>query len=121
MDGSVAALLKSVPLFSALSDASRQALALRCRKRRFSSNASLFHEGDSGHSLYLILSGSVNIQTTSPTGETVYLAQRGPGEPVGEMALIDGKPRMADAVTTAPTEMLMLDREDFIQCITESP
>ena len=121
MEGSTATLLKHVPLFSALDDASLQTLAQRCRKRRFAAHASLFHEGDAGHTLYLIISGRVDIQTTTASGETVHLAERGPGEPVGEMALIDGKPRMADAVTGTITDLLMLDRDDFIKCIEISP
>lgn len=121
MDQSTAALLRNVPLFSGLNDASIQALSLHCRRRKFSGSAALFHEGDSGHTLYIIASGRINIQTSSTTGEIVHLAQRGPGETVGEMALIDGKPRMADAVTAEPSEILMLDREEFIRCVAESP
>src|SRR5207248_850152 len=45
----------------------------------------------------------------------------GPGEVVGELSLIDGKPRMADVVTDEPTELLVLDRADFVRCIEESP
>jgi CRP-like cAMP-binding protein len=51
----------------------------------------------------------------------VHLASRGPGEAFGELAIIDGKPRMADAVTAVPTELLMLDRDAFVQCIQTSP
>src|SRR5262245_42248277 len=99
MDVSNVKLLQQVPLFGGLDSESLEKLAQRSRRRRFQAHQTLFHEGDPGYTLYVIISGRVNIQTLTSSGETVYLAQRGPGESVGEMAVIDGQPRMADAVT----------------------
>lgn len=121
MDTSTITLLKNLPLFASLDNAALSTLALRCRRRAFPANEALFHEGDPGYTLYVIVTGCLNIQRNTATGTTVHLAQRGPGEPFGEMALIDGKPRMADAVTAAPTELLILDREAFVQCVEQSP
>jgi len=121
MDAPNVVLLRKIPLFAGLDAESLQALAGRCRRRHFRDNEALFHEGDAGHTLYLIIAGRVNIQTVLPSGEVVHLAQRGPGEHFGELSLIDGKPRMADAVTAEPSDLLMLDRESFIRCVEESP
>jgi len=81
----------------------------------------LFHEGDPGETLYVIVSGQVNIQRVTAAGEILHLARRGRLDAFGELALIDGKPRMADAVTAAPCELLMLDRRSFLACVERSP
>jgi CRP-like cAMP-binding protein len=122
MDLSTTALLKDLPLFAGLDPDSISDLAARCRRRTFRAGEALFHEGDPGFTLYVVISGAVNIQRDiESTGATVHLATRGPGEPFGEMALIDGKPRMADAVTAVPTEVLMLDRDAFVAAVEKSP
>jgi CRP-like cAMP-binding protein len=113
--------LRRVSLFADLDEPQLEELALHSRRRRFGANEALFHLGDPGHTLYVILSGCVRIQSITPSGETIHLALRGPGEHVGELALIDGKPRMADAVTTEPSDLLMLDRNGFVSAIEASP
>src|SRR5947209_5620379 len=121
METSDLELLRQTPLFAGLEEGALGALAGRCRHRRFRASESLFHEGDPGQSLYVIISGRLRVETTGPGDQTIHLARRGPGEVVGELSLIDGKPRMADVVTDEPTELLMLDRADFVRCIEESP
>ncbi len=121
MDSSSVDALRQVPIFSDLDDDSLKTLARRSRRRKFRAKAALFHEGDPGHTLYVIVSGRVKIQTNTVSGEIVHLANRGPGEQFGELSLIDGKPRMADAVTSEKSDLLMLDRSDFFRCVGESP
>jgi CRP/FNR family transcriptional regulator, cyclic AMP receptor protein len=121
MDGSTAALLKQVRIFEALDEHALSALSARTRRRRFAAGHTLFHEGDPGQTLYVIVSGRVHIQRATSTGEILHLAYRGPGEPFGELALIDGKPRMADAITAEPSDVLVLDRAEFIRCVEEMP
>ena len=77
-------------------------------------------EGDPGYSLYLIVSGRVRVQRESITGVMLHIADLGHGEQVGEMALIDGEARSADVVTIAPTEVVIVDRADFLQCMERS-
>jgi CRP/FNR family transcriptional regulator, cyclic AMP receptor protein len=119
--GSNVALLRQVPLFAELDEASLEILATHSRRRRFGANETLFHEGDPGYTLYVVISGRVRIQQVTPSGELVHIASRGRGETVGEMALIDGKARMADAATAEPTDLLILDRSDFVRCLEKSP
>jgi CRP/FNR family cyclic AMP-dependent transcriptional regulator len=114
-------LLRRVPLFEGLEEESIRALAEHSRRRKFRGGEALFHEGDPGQTLYLIAGGHVNIQTSASDGQTVHVAYRGPGEHFGEMALIDGKPRMADAVTAESCDLIMLDRIEFIACLERSP
>jgi CRP-like cAMP-binding protein len=114
-------MLRQVPLFRSLDEGSLGSLALHSRRRRFHRGETLFHAGDPGYTLYIIAGGRVDIQTTMPDGQTVHLARRVQGDYFGEMALIDGKPRMADAITAEPCDLIMLDRASFVQCIEESP
>ena len=114
-------LLARVPLLADLDPVALKALAQVCRRRRFRAGDALFHQGDPGLTLYLIIEGRVRIERVTPSGKTIVLAHRGPGEHVGEMALLDGEPRSADAVTVEPCDVLMLDREAFMEHIARSP
>src|SRR5947207_15257253 len=99
MQTSHVALLRQVPLFAGLDDESLEMLSLRCRRRSFGPREALFRKGDAGQTLYVIVSGRVRIETLTPSGQVVQIAERVSGEAFGELALFDGKPRMADAVT----------------------
>lgn len=114
-------LLAQVPLFAGLAPEQLTRLAEACRRRLVRADETLFFEGDPGHTLYLVVSGQIKIQRVTPSGKLVVLALRGPGEHVGEMALLDGEPRSADAVTVEPCELLMLDRDQFLRCMGEQP
>ncbi len=121
MRGDIVAHLRQVPYFLEFNEESLLTLARSCRLRHFKAKEALFHEGDPGQILYIVLSGRVNISKVAASGDTVYIAQRGPGEMIGEMALLDGKPRSADAVTDTACELLMLDRSEFLRCLERSP
>jgi CRP/FNR family cyclic AMP-dependent transcriptional regulator len=120
-DRETATLLRRAAIFAALDDELLRTLASRTRRRQYRRNASVFHEGDPGETLYVIVSGRVNIQTHAAGEQPVHLARRGPGEVFGELALIDGKPRMADAVAIESTDVLVLERSDFLRCVEASP
>jgi CRP/FNR family transcriptional regulator, cyclic AMP receptor protein len=114
-------LLRQVPLFTGLDEESLRLLSRRSRRRRFASGHTLFCQGDPGHTLYVVIAGRVNIERLTASGERLHITHRLAGEVFGEMAVIDGKPRMADAVTAGETELLMLDRDDFLSCLRQSP
>jgi CRP-like cAMP-binding protein len=117
----VTSRLAQVPIFAGLDDAHLQALAAACRRRSVRAEETLFYEGDPGHTLVLIVSGQVRIQRVTPSGKLVVLALRGPGDHVGEMALLDGEPRSADAVTAEPCELLILERAELMTCLLDRP
>lgn len=114
-------MLLQVPIFANLEAGLLEELSRSCRRRRFAAQEALFHQDDPGQTLYIIVRGRVKIQVTSASGETIHLAERGTGDHFGEMSLIDGKPRMADAITAEACELLMLDRDAFVRCIQKSP
>ncbi len=73
----------------------------------------LMTQGDIGHSLYYILSGEVVVFTTGKLGMTRELERVGPGEVVGELALISEAPRVANVKAVKPTEALILSKDAF--------
>lgn len=119
--GGVLELLRSVPLFAGLDAGALEPLAAACRRRRYRVRETLFHEGDPGHTLYIVLSGHVSIQRVNELGQIVPIATRGPGEWIGELSLLDGKPRSADVETVDACELLALDRDAFLGCMDRTP
>ena len=121
IEPNVTVLLKRVAIFSELEDNALRDLAQQCQRRQFKKNEAIFHQGDPGHTMYIVCAGRVNVQNDNGDGQTVFIARRGPGDYFGEMALIDGKPRMVDVITAEPTELLTLHQDAFIRCIEERP
>lgn len=121
MSSDITSRLKQVPLFSSLDEEALSLLARSCRQRTYPARRTLFHQDDPGHTLYIILSGHVSIQRTTASGETVHIAERGPGDHFGEMALLEGGIRSADVTTNDACDLLMLDRAEFLRCLERSP
>jgi CRP/FNR family transcriptional regulator, cyclic AMP receptor protein len=114
-------LLVRCPLFAELSAGEAEKLAVLLRRRRYRAGEPVFREGDPGMALYIIETGEVKILLGGSEGKEVVLALLGPGEFFGELALLDGEPRSADAVATAAGELLVLPREDFLRFLREVP
>jgi CRP-like cAMP-binding protein len=91
------------------------------QRRRYAKGEVIFLQGEPGTCLYLVAAGQVKIALTSAEGDEVELARLGPGEFFGELALLDGEPRSADAIATAPTELLLLPRADFLRLLDAQP
>lgn len=81
----------------------------------------LFQKGDPGDGLLAILKGRVKISTISAEGKEVVLNILGPGELFGEIALIDGKDRSADATVMENAELVVIDARDFLPFLEERP
>lgn len=114
-------LLVRSPLFAQLSPAELDKVAGLLRRRRYRTGEPVFREGDPGTALYVVETGEVKILLGSSEGKEVVLSLLGPGEFFGDLALLDGEPRSADAVATGPTQALVLSREDFLRLLRESP
>lgn len=96
-------------------------LASHARIVKHPAGVMLFQKGDPGDSMIVVVSGRVRICTLSPEGRELVLNIINPGEVFGEMALLDGQPRSADAVTIEPCELLSLRRQDFLPFIERHP
>jgi len=118
---SIAAALRRVSLFESLGNEELELLAARCRRRRFRAGEALFREGDPGWTLHLLVTGHVNIERAVDDGSVVHIARRGPGEAIGEMALLDALPRSADAVADEDCETLALERGELLSHLKDHP
>ena len=114
-------LLAEVPLFEELGDAELSILAQRVRQRRYKEGDTIFHKHDPGIALYVIVSGKVKIHNETPEGADAIIAILDTGEFFGELAVIDGHERSADATTLAPSELLMLTRDDLHDILQRYP
>lgn len=121
MPAANASVLARVPLFVGLPYAELAILASRLRQHRCGRGEVIFRQDDPGTSLYVIESGVVKVLRLSTEGREVILALLGPGDFFGELALLDGKPRSADAVAREPTDLLILDRKDFLEFLERFP
>jgi CRP/FNR family transcriptional regulator, cyclic AMP receptor protein len=106
--------LKRIPLFQCLTDDDLNSLARSIRQQSLKQGQTLFHKGDEGTALYIILAGTIKIILPSRIGDEMIVSMFAEGDYFGEMALLDGEPRSADAVAVQPTEVLILRRNDFL-------
>src|SRR5437763_5042992 len=113
--------LRQVPLFGSLDDEAAKKLCelletLDCKTGTF-----LFRAGDAGDAMYIIEHGKVRICVQAADGHQVTLTELGRGDFFGEMALLDGKRRSADAVIAEDARLAVLSREHFLSFVRSSP
>lgn len=109
-------------LLGSLPADSRQRVLAMATRRRFAKGMVLFHEGDPGDSLHLLVSGRVAIRVGTPEGDVATLAVLGVGAAFGEQALIDvAARRTATAVALEPAETMALHRQDFLALREQDP
>jgi len=113
--------LKVVPFFANLSAGEAADLTNRLIERRFNTGQIIFHMGDPGGLLYIIISGKVKISYASSDGHEAVLAILGAGDFFGELALLDDSPRSASAESIEPTATLTLHRDEFLSFIDNNP
>lgn len=107
-------LFEGHTLFGKLPPADLDALLLHARVERHGAGRVIFAKGSPGRSMMAILGGSVRISTPSPAGPDIVLTILPAGEVFGEIALLDGADRTADATAVTDCELLVLDHRDFI-------
>lgn len=111
--------LSAFPIFGQLGDVAQQRLAAATTTRNWQSGSLLFQRGDEEDHLIALVSGRVRLSLASPQGRELVLRHAGPGEVLGELALIDGLARSADAVAIQPTTALILRRDRFLTIAAE--
>lgn len=112
---------RSVPLFASLNDEEAASLRDLLEMKKATAGAVLFRAGQPGDSLYLINEGRVRIHLRDSTGDDVTLAELGRGDFFGEMALLDGETRSADATVTEDAHLSVLRRDDFLGFVRVNP
>ena len=113
-------LLQSIPLFESLERDDLNALAGRLREVSVEAGQTVFAQGDEGDSMYVIQTGAVDI-VTGAGKQKVTVASLFKQQYFGELSLLDGAPRSAAAVANRATQLLALDRDDFVEFIKRRP
>ncbi len=113
--------LRRSSLFDGLPDEELTEVAACLVTRTFGRGVFIFHKDSPGQTLYIIQSGRVRIFILSESGQEISLNVYGPGEIIGELGFLDGRPRSASAVAVEPTQTLALRREDFFQRLEDHP
>lgn len=107
-----AAMARS-PLFQGIDPEELTRIAQTMSHRRYRRHEVIFHEGDPGDALHVVLAGRVKIARQSPDGEEAIVATLGPGDTFGELVLLDGASRSATATAMEATESVTLSRTTF--------
>jgi CRP-like cAMP-binding protein len=107
--------------FSALGPEAIAKIAALCTARKLLDGETLFLKGDPGDALYGVRRGQIVIATTTDTGRQFTLNILGPGDIFGELALLDGQPRSADAIASGPVELFVIRRSDFQDLLARQP
>ncbi|HWL36311.1 MAG TPA: Crp/Fnr family transcriptional regulator [Frankiaceae bacterium] len=116
-----AALLRETPLFAGLTRDAAGELAKRLVRRTFGRDQPLFHQGDPGDSLYVLVEGSVAVVVSSENGDRMVLTTLHAPDVLGEIALLDGGSRSASAEAVEDTTALVLSRAAFLDLMREHP
>ncbi len=109
-------LLSQVPLFARLGGRSLERVAALTDEVDVAAGTALTREGGTGAEFFIIIDGSVEISRDGGVLNTL-----GPGDFLGEIALVDGGPRSATARTTSPTRLLVLASREFHTLVDDEP
>src|SRR5437762_5970689 len=113
--------LRHVPLFESLDDETARKLCQLLESIDCKAETSLFRAGDEGDAMYLIERGKIRICVQGTDGRDVTLIELGRGDFFGEMALLDGQRRSADAIVAEDARLAVLSREHFLSFVRSSP
>src|SRR3979490_3402048 len=116
-----AVILKMNPMFADLGTDELQRISSLCHTRNLNLGEMLFQKGDAGDALFGVRRGQIRIETGASDGSRLTLNFLGPGDLFGEVAVLDGQSRTADATAGEPTELFVLRREDFLGHLEREP
>ena len=109
--------LRSVNIFSDLSDSELESIKSVCKTRNYPKSSMIILEEEMGDVVFIVKSGTVKITRVNDEGKEVILAMLGVGEVFGEMAILDGESRSANALSQENCEVVTINREDFLSMI----
>jgi CRP-like cAMP-binding protein len=115
------ALLQRVPAFSTLADEDLTKVAEVTVPRRFEAGEVVFREGDESNTCYVVRSGQARAVREHPDGRSITLANFGPGDIFGELAMFDNERRSATVETLEPTEVIAILGGDMRRLLSEHP
>jgi len=113
--------LERTGLFRGLPSATIQQISALSFRRSYNHGAIVFSQADPGDALYGVITGKIRISASSPDGREMFLNIMEPGDTFGEIALLDGRHRTATASATAPSELIIITRDHFLDLLEREP
>jgi CRP/FNR family transcriptional regulator, cyclic AMP receptor protein len=114
-------VLRKQPIFCDLDPEALDQLCRYAKHTTLKRGTTIVSKGDPGNSLIVVISGTIKISVSSPDGRSAILNLIGPGEIFGEVAVLDGLARTADATANSNCEIYVIDRRDFIPFVRSQP
>ncbi|MDO8678153.1 MAG: Crp/Fnr family transcriptional regulator [Acidobacteriota bacterium] len=114
-------LLRRVALFRRLSAGARARVAQVARLKSYERGVLIFSEGDAGDAFIAIVSGRVKVFKSTPAGKEIILEIFGAGDPLGAVAVYEGVPFPASALTLEPTQCLRIEQAAFFHLLEQDP
>ena len=115
------AVLRKHPIFCDLDPEAFDQLCRYAKHANLKRGSTIVSKGDPGNSLIAVISGTVKISISSPDGRSAILNLIGPGEIFGEVAVLDGHARTADATANTNCEIVVIDRREFLPFVRSQP
>jgi CRP/FNR family cyclic AMP-dependent transcriptional regulator len=115
------AVLRKHPIFCDLDPEAFDQLCRYAKHAMLKRGATIFSKGDPGNSLFAVISGTVKISISSADGRNAILNLIGAGEIFGEVAVLDGQARTADAIANTNCEIFVIDRREFLPFVRSQP
>lgn len=121
ISGSKLAIVRKHPIFRDLDPDAFDQLCRYGKHATLKRGATIFSKGDPGNSLLVVISGTVKISVSSAGGRSAILNLIGAGETFGEIAVLDGQARTADATANTDCELFVIDRREFLPFVRSHP
>ena len=119
MNGDILQKLSKTEFFKEFSEEALGAVAGKATLRHFAANEALMRKGDPADSFFVILDGHVKIVTTGARGEEIIINKSNPGETIGELALVDERPRSAGVIALDDVEALELTKDALFSLLDQ--
>lgn len=119
--GLEASILSGITIFTRLQEDYMEKVFDRMDSLLLAKDDWLFHEGDPGDELYVVVAGKMQVLLSPKDAEPFILSELGPGSFFGEMCIIDKAPRSADCRAAEPSLLLRLKSSDFDSILAEDP
>ena len=109
--------LDSIPIFLDLDEQEIKDVSESCTPRTYPKNSMIILEEEFGDIVFIIVTGTVKITRVNDEGKEVILSLLGPGEIFGEMAILDGEARSANALAQENCELIAIQRSEFLRLL----
>ena len=110
-------ILNSINIFSDLAEKELEILQKMCKPRKYLKNSMIILEEEYGDLVFVVETGTIKITRVNDEGKEVILALLGPGEIFGELAILDGEARSANALAQENCQLWAINKEDFLEIL----